>query len=134
MPANGNRFEREEASIGELLRRLSEDTSELVRQEMALARAELTEQGKQVGIGAGLLGGAAVATLLALGALTAAVIAGLDEIVPLWLAATIAAALWAAIAGALALRGRGEVREATPPAAQTVETVKEDVQWAKTLR
>lgn len=134
MPANGSRAEHQDASIGELLRRLSEDTSELVRQEMALARAELTEQGKQVGMGAGLLGGAAVATLLALGALSAAVIVVLDEIVPLWLAAFIVAALWAAVAGALALRGRGEVREATPPAPQTVETVKEDVQWAKTLR
>ncbi len=134
MPANGSRFEREDASIGDLLRRLSEDTSALVRQEVALARAELTEQAKQVGFGAGLLGGAAVATLLALGALSAAVIVGLDELVPLWLAAFIVAALWAAVAGVLALRGRDEVREATPPAPQTVETVKEDVQWAKTLR
>lgn len=134
MPANGSRFEREDASIGDLLRRLSEDTSALVRQEVALARAELTEQGKQVGFGAGLLGGAAVAALLALGALSAAVIVGLDELVPLWLAAFIVAALWAAVAGVLALRGRDEVREATPPAPQTVETVKEDVQWAKTLR
>lgn len=133
MPANG-RFEREDASIGDLLRRLSEDTSVLVRQEVALARAELTEQGKQVGFGAGLLGGAAVAALLALGALSAAAIIALDELVPLWLAAFIVAALWAAVAGVLALRGRDEVREATPPAPQTVETVKEDVQWAKTLR
>ncbi len=134
MPANGSRFEREDASIGDLLRRLSEDTSALVRQEVALARAELTEQGKQVGFGAGLLGGAAVAALLALGALSTAVIVGLDELVPLWLAAFIVAALWAAVAGVLALRGRDEVREATPPAPQTVETMKEDVQWAKTLR
>lgn len=134
MPGNGSQVQQRDASIGELLRRLSEDTARLVRQEMALARAELTEQGKQVGMGAGLLGGAAVATLLALGALSAAAIAGLDEVVPLWLAALIVGALWGAIAGVLALRGRGEVREATPPAPQTVETVKEDVQWAKTLR
>lgn len=128
------RFQRtDEASVGELLRRLSQDTTELVRQEMALARAELTEQGRQAGIGAGMLGGAAVAALLGLGALSAAAIAALDEAVALWLAALIVAALWGAAAAILALRGRDEVREAMPPAEQTTETVKEDVRWAKTL-
>lgn len=133
MPPDG-RFQRtDEASIGELLRRLSQDTTELVRQEMALARAELTEQGRQAGTGAGMLGGAAVAALLALGALSASAIAALDEVVALWLAALIVAALWGAAAAILGLRGRDEVREAMPPAQQTTETVKEDVRWAKTL-
>lgn len=133
MPPEG-RFQRtDEASIGELLRRLSQDTTELVRQEMALARAELTEQGKQAGTGAGMLGGAAVAALLTLGALSAAAIAALDEAMALWLAALIVAALWGAAAAILGLRGRDEVREALPPAQQTTETVKEDVRWAKTL-
>lgn len=132
MPATLDR--QDGASLGVLLRRLSDDTSALVRQELALARAELEEQGKRAGAGAGMFGGATVAALLALGALTAAAIAGLDQAVALWLSALIISAVWAAVAGVLALRGRAQMRRATPPAPQTIETVKEDVQWAKTLR
>jgi len=119
-------------SIGDLLKQLSQDTSTLVRQEMALARAELTEQGKRAGTGAGMLGGAGVAGLLTLGALTATLIGVLDTAMPFWLAALIATVIWAAVAGVLALQGRNKIKEATPPAPQTVETVKEDVRWAKT--
>jgi uncharacterized membrane protein YqjE len=121
-----------EQSIGDLLKRLSEETSTLVRQEMALARAEITEQGKRAGTGAGMLGGAGVAGLLTLGALTATVIGVLDTGMAFWLAALIVTAVWAAVAGVLALQGRNKIKEATPPAPQTVETVKEDVRWAKT--
>jgi uncharacterized membrane protein YqjE len=121
-----------EESIGDLLKRLSQDTSTLVKQEMALARAELTEQGKRAGMGAGMLGGAGVAGLLTLGALTATVIGVLDTAMAFWLAALIVTVVWAAIAGVLALQGRTKLKEATPPAPQTVETVKEDVRWAKT--
>ncbi|HEX5927332.1 MAG TPA: phage holin family protein [Baekduia sp.] len=121
-----------EQPIGDLLKRLSEETSTLVRQEMALARAEITEQGKRAGTGAGMLGGAGVAGLLMLGALTATVIGVLDTGMAFWLAALIVTAVWAAVAGVLALQGRNKIKEATPPAPQTVETVKEDVRWAKT--
>jgi uncharacterized membrane protein YqjE len=121
-----------EQSIGDLLKQLSQDTSTLVKQEMALARAELTEQGKRAGTGAGMLGGAGVAGLLTLGALTATLIGVLDAAMAFWLAALIVTVVWAAIAGVLALQGRNKIKEATPPAPQTVETVKEDVRWAKT--
>jgi uncharacterized membrane protein YqjE len=123
-----------EESIGDLLKRLSQDTSTLVKQEMALARAELTEQGKRAGKGAGMLGGAGVAGLLTLGALTATIIGVLDTAMAFWLAALIVTIVWGAIAGVLALQGRNEIKEATPPAPQTVETVKEDARWAKTLK
>jgi uncharacterized membrane protein YqjE len=119
-------------SIGDLLKQLSQDTSTLVKQEMALARAELTEQGKRAGTGAGMLGGAGVAGLLTLGALTATLIGVLDTAMAFWLAALIVTIVWAAVAGVLALQGRNKIKEATPPAPQTVETVKEDVRWAKT--
>jgi hypothetical protein len=121
-----------ERPIGELLKQLSEETSTLVRQELALARAELEVQGKRAGMGAGMLGGAGVAGLLTLGALTATLIAVLDTAMALWVAALIVTVVWAAIAGVLALQGRNKIKEATPPAPQTVETVKEDVRWAKT--
>ncbi len=118
-------------STGELVKQLSNQLSTLVRRELDLAKAELTEKGKAAGVGAGMFGGAGVVGLLALGALTAAVILLLDKGMDAWLAALIVAAIYGAIAGVLALVGRDRVREATPPAEQTIETVKEDVQWAK---
>ena len=121
-----------ERPIGDLLKQLSEETSTLVKQELALARAELEAQGKRAGMGAGMLGGAGVAGLLTLGALTATLIALLDTAMATWVAALIVTVIWAAIAGVLALQGRNKIKEATPPAPQTVETVKEDVRWAKT--
>jgi uncharacterized membrane protein YqjE len=132
MSTQGGHTDLRDESMGDLLKRLSQDTSTLVRQEMALARAELTEQGKRAGTGAGMLGGAGVAGLLTLGALTATVIGVLDTGMPFWLAALIVTLIWGAIAGVLALQGRSKLKEATPPAPQTVETVKEDVRWAKT--
>jgi hypothetical protein len=128
---NGGRTDARERPIGELVKDLSEQTSTLVRKEIELARAEVTERGKVAGKGAGLLGGAAVAGLLALGALTAALIALLDKAMATWVAALIVMALWAVVAAVLASAGRSALKRATPPAPQTVETVKEDIQWAK---
>jgi uncharacterized membrane protein YqjE len=122
-----------ERPIGELLKQLSQETTTLVRQELELAKAEMAEKGKQAGKGAGMFGGAGLIGFLALAALTAALILGLDEAMKDWLAALIVGLVYAAVAGVLALRGRREVQQATPPVPeQTVETVKEDVQWAKT--
>jgi len=121
-----------ERGIGELVKELAGQTSTLVRQELRLAQAEVTEKGKLAGKGAGMLGGAAVAAVLGLGALTALLIVALDAAMPLWLAALIVTVLWLAVAAALAAAGRTALQSATPPAPQTVETVKEDIQWAKT--
>jgi uncharacterized membrane protein YqjE len=123
-----------EQSTGELLKRLSQETSTLVRQELELARAELTEKGRQAGKGAGMFGGAGVSGLMALFALTLTVIFVLDTFMKGWLAALIVTLVWGAIAAVLALQGRNRIQEATPPAPQTVETVKEDVRWAKNRR
>jgi hypothetical protein len=119
-------------SFGELVSQLSTDTTTLVKQEIALLRAELQETGKQAGKGAGLLGAGGVVGLLAAGALTACLILALDEVVASWLAALIVAAVYGAVAAVLALRGKNEIQDATPPAPQTVETLKEDGKWAKT--
>ncbi|MEA2403643.1 MAG: hypothetical protein QOE08_290 [Thermoleophilaceae bacterium] len=119
--------------IGELLKQLSEETTTLVRKELDLAKAEMTEKAKDAGKGAGMFGAAGVLGFLALGALTAFFILLLDGAVPNWAAALIVAAVYAAIAGVLALTGKNKVQDATPPKPeQTVETIKEDVQWAKT--
>ncbi|MEA2333490.1 MAG: hypothetical protein QOH58_3628 [Thermoleophilaceae bacterium] len=122
-----------ERPTGELLKELSDHTTTLVKQEIDLAKAELSEKGKQAGMGVGMFGGAGLFGVLALAALTTCVIAALDTAMPLWLAALIVAAVYAAVAGVLALQGRNKVQEAAPPVPeQTKESVKEDVEWAKT--
>jgi MFS family permease len=121
-----------DASIADLMRQLSEQTSRLVSQEIELAKAEVTEKGKAAGIGAGMFGGAAGAAFYAVGALIATMIAGLSEAVDTWLAALIVTVLLGAVAGVLALRGKSKVQEALPATPeQTVDSVKEDVEWTK---
>jgi Putative Actinobacterial Holin-X, holin superfamily III len=122
-----------EASIAELIKQLSEQSSRLARQEVELAKAELAVKGKRAGIGAGMFGGAGVLGFYGLGALTAAAVLALATAVTAWLAALIVAAVLAAIAGILALQGKHKVSQATPPLPeQAAESVKEDVQWTKT--
>jgi uncharacterized membrane protein YqjE len=121
-----------EESVAELTRRLSDETTRLVRAEVELAKAELAAKGKQVGVGAGMFGGAGLVGLYALGALTAAVILALSTAVAGWLAALIVAVVYAAVAGVLALRGKSQVQSATPPVPErAVESVKEDFEWTK---
>jgi uncharacterized membrane protein YqjE len=123
----------DDASTSDLVKALSEQTSRLVKQEMELAKVELSEKGKQAGIGAGLFVGAGVFGLYALGALTATIIAALSLAMDTWLAALIVTILWAAVAGVMALVGKGRMQKVSPPTPeQTVESVKEDVQWTKT--
>lgn len=118
---------------GELVKQLSEQTSTLVRQEIELAKSELSERGKAAGKGAGLVGGAGVLGLLAAGALTAFVILLLAEAMDAWVAALIVAVVYGAAAALIGLTGRDRIREGMPPTPeQTVKSVKEDVRWAKT--
>ncbi len=133
MSAGANGRDLRDESIAELVKRLAEQTNTLVKQEIELAKAELTEKGRIAGAGAAMFGAAALAGLLAAGALTACLIALLQTAIDhTWLAALIVALVYAAIAIPLALRGRDRIREATPPAPEeTIESVKEDVEWAK---
>jgi uncharacterized membrane protein YqjE len=130
---NGDPQDLRDRPIGDLLKQLSEQTTTLVRQELELAKAEVSEKGKKAGAGAGMFGGAGAAAMLGLGGLTAAAITLLDNAMSTQLAALIVSVVWFAIAGVLALQGRNKVQEATPPVPeQATESVKEDVQWAKT--
>jgi uncharacterized membrane protein YqjE len=129
---NGENSELRSHSTGDLVKQLSEQTTTLVRKEIELARAELTEKGKVAGEGAGMFGGAAVVGLLALGTFTVVVLALLDKAMDLWVAALIVTVVYGAIAAVLAMTARERVKRGLPAAPeQTVETVKEDVQWAK---
>jgi len=123
-------------SLPELLKQLSEETQTLVRLEIALAKAEMTEKGKKAGKGAGFLGAGALLGLGAFGAFTAFLIAGLAALIDhTWIAALIVTIVYAIIAAVLAKRGQKELKQAGPPAPeQTIETLKEDAQWAKTLK
>src|ERR1700729_2440077 len=122
-----------EPSAAELIKQLTEQSSRLARQEVELAKAELAIKGKRAGIGVGMFGGAGVFGFYGFGALTAAAVLGLATAVTGWLAALIVAAVLAAVAGVLALQGKSKVAQATPPVPeQATESVKEDVQWAKT--
>jgi uncharacterized membrane protein (UPF0127 family)/uncharacterized membrane protein YqjE len=118
--------------VADLIKQLTEQTKTLVTQEIELAKAELGEKGKKAGLGAGMFGGAGLLGFFAFALLTACVVLALATAMEAWLAALIVALLYGAIAGGLALSGRKKVQEAVPPVPeQTIDTVKEDVQWTK---
>src|SRR3954468_15783457 len=104
-----------EQSTGELVQRATEQLSRLVRDEIALAKAELAEKGKHAGIGVGLFGGGGVLAMYGVGALFATLIIVLDLFLPLWLAALIITVVLFATAGILALLGKKQVTQAVPP-------------------
>ena len=144
-----------EQSVGELVKQLADETTTLVRkelqlarseatragetvvtlarQELQLARAEMAEKGRKAVPGIGMLGAAGAVALLAAGAVTAFFILALDGVMPNWLAALLVGLVYAAVAGGLYYAGKKRVAEAGPLLPETtVETIKEDVEWAKT--
>ena len=125
--------ELRERPLGEVAKELTSDLSLLVRQEIELAKAEMTAKGKQVGMGAGAFGGAGLFGLYAVGAITACLILALSTAVAGWLAALIVGIVYAAIAGVLALIGKKKTQAGAPPVPErAISSTKEDVEWAKT--
>jgi hypothetical protein len=121
-----------ERSISELVKDLSDQSSALARKEVELAKAEMTLKAKRLGMGAGAFGGAGLAGLFALGALTATLILALSEAMDAWLAALIVTVAYAAIAGVMALIGKNRVEEGSPPVPErAIDSTKEDVEYAK---
>ena len=119
--------------LGEIARDLMSDISLLVRQEMELAKAEMAQKGRRAVPAIGMLGAAGIVALHATGALVAFLIIALDKAMPLWLAALVVTLAYAALAGVLAVMGKQRAsRIGKPVPEQTIETVKEDVRWAKT--
>lgn len=114
--------------LPELLRQLSSDTATLVRQEMQLARAELTEKGKIAAASGTGFGAAAIFGLGAFGALTAAFVALVALWLPLWAAALIIAVVYGIVAAVAAQRGKKALDEIGAPVPQTTQSVKEDVE------
>jgi divalent metal cation (Fe/Co/Zn/Cd) transporter len=115
-----------------LVQKASEQISRLVKDEIALAKAELTEKGKHAGIGVGLFGGGGVLALYGVGALFATLIIVLDLFLPLWLAALIVTVVLFASAGVLALLGKKQVTQAVPPEpSDAIASAKADVDEVK---
>jgi len=124
----------EESSLGEIVGKLMSDVSQLMRAEIALAKAEAKEEATQAGKGAGMLAGAGVAGHLVLVFASLALMFLLDVWLPIGWAAFVVAGLWGIAAAVLASSGRKKLKKATPPMQETVETLKEDAQWAKKPR
>ena len=114
----------EASSLGDLLAEVSRDVSTLMRQEVELAKAEIRESAKRAGRGAGLLGGAGVAGMLALVFLSIALWWGLGYLMGNAWSAVVVAVLWGVVALILALTGKKQIQEVAG-VPQTVETVKE---------
>jgi Putative Actinobacterial Holin-X, holin superfamily III len=122
-----------EKTLPQLLNDLSRELTDLVHQELELAKTEVTVKGKRLGKGVGWLGGAAVMAFLALAAVVACIIAALSAAMPLWLAALVVGAVLLAIAAGLGLLGKADLQRASPPVPEeAVESAKEDVAWLRT--
>lgn len=120
------------ASTGQLIGELTEQITTLVRSEVRLAQAEVTQKAKRLGVGAGLFGGAGLVAILGLNALITAVILALAQVLPGWLGAIVVAVVLFAVAGVLALLGKKDVDQATPPLPmQTIASVQADVETVK---
>ena len=129
------RFRRDaeaDKPLGELVQDLSRQTSTLIRQEMRLAQAELTEKGRHAGKGAGMFGGAGLVALYGVGALIAAAILGLATVIEPWVAAAAIGVGLLLIAGILALTGKKEIDEmGEPKPEQAIESVQRDIDTVK---
>ncbi|CAM5561969.1 Phage holin family protein OS=Streptomyces alboniger OX=132473 GN=CP975_08090 PE=4 SV=1 [Streptomyces alboniger] len=124
--------EQAQHSVGELIERATTQLSDLVRQEMRLAGQELTEKGKRAGRGGGLLGAAGAVSYIGLMALAATAVAALSLALPVWASALIVTGVLFAVAGVLAVMGRGQLARAIPPTPQeAMDSVKADVEEIK---
>ncbi|GGQ59598.1 phage holin family protein [Couchioplanes azureus] len=131
-PTGHDRAEEVSAtSVGELIGNISNDLSQLFRQEVELAKAELKQEAGKAGKAAGMLGGAGFAGYLAVVLLSLALVFGLGNVMDLGWAALIVAVIWGAAGAVLYAAGRKRLKSVDPVPRRTVDTIKEDAQWLK---
>jgi hypothetical protein len=124
-----------EPTLGALVHDLTEQVPQLIRSEMRLAQAEMTEKGKRAGLGIGMFSAAGLLAFLGLCCVVTTAILGLAHALPDWLAALLVGVVLFAGAGIAALAGKKEVAQATPPAPEAaIEGVKEDLSVVKGSR
>lgn len=122
----------EEPTLGAIVHDLTQQVPQLIRSEIRLAQAELTQKGKRAGLGIGMFGAAGLLALYGLGVLVATAILALALVLPAWAAALIVAVVIFAVAGVVALVGKKEVAQATPPKPErAIEGLKEDIATVK---
>ncbi|MEU9962195.1 phage holin family protein [Streptomyces sp. NPDC050982] len=132
MTGSTDRRPGEQHSVGELVGQATEQLSELVRQEVRLAKEELAQKGRRVGRGGGLLGAAGAVAYVGLMALAATGAAALSLVLPVWAAALIVTAVLFVVAGVLARTGRTQLGRATPPMPEeALDSVRADVDEIK---
>jgi uncharacterized membrane protein YqjE len=133
--AVGSGYDAGDRSTGELMSRLSQDLSQLIRDELRLAQVEVTEKAKKAGTGAGMLGAAGLLALYGVGVLIATVVLALALAMSAWLAALIVGVVLLAAAGVAAVLGKKRVADASPPVPEeTVESVKRDLDAVRHAR
>ena len=123
--------DKQDSSIGQLFGELANETSLLIRQEIALAKVEITQKVTRIGLNVGYLvigGAVAYAALLAL---LAAIIILLANYMSWWAAALVVAVVVGIIAAVLVMKALATLKKTDVTPKQTVETLKEDAQWAK---
>jgi len=120
-----------ETSIGEMIGNISNHLSQLFRQEVELAKAELRQEASKAGKAAGMLGGAGLAGYMVIVLLSFALVFALSNVMDPGWAALIVAAIWAIIAAVLYANGRKKLKNVDPVPRRTVDTIKEDAQWLK---
>ena len=131
-PTDDRRSEEvEQTSIGELIGNISNDLSQLFRQEVGLAKAEIKQEAAKAGKAGGMLGGAAFAGYLAVVLLSFALVYALSNVMDAGWAALIVAVLWGIIGAVLFVNGRKKLKQVDPVPHRTVDTLKEDAQWMK---
>jgi uncharacterized membrane protein YqjE len=124
----------DQRSLGEIVSDVASDLSDLLRQEVELAKTELKQEAAKAGKGAGLLGGASIAAHLVLVFVSLAALFLLDNWMPTELAALVVAVVWAVAAAALAMAGRKSLQRTNPQLPKTQQTLKEDAAWARAQR
>ena len=120
-----------ETSVGELIGNISNDLSQLFRQEVELAKAEIRQEATKAGKAAGMLGGAGFAGYLAVLLLSFAIVFGLGNVIDYGWAFLIVGLVWAVIGAVLFVNGRKKLKTVDPVPRRTAETLKEDAQWLK---
>ena len=122
---------KDDRSIGELIAELSRETVALVRQEVQLAKAEMSQKASRVGKNVGFLVIGGVVAYTGLLAIVAAVIIVLGGVIPLWLSALVVGLVIAAIGLFLVVKGANTLRQEDPEPQETIETLKEDREWLR---
>lgn len=125
----------EEPSLGTLVSQLSSQIPELIRAEMRLAQAEVTEKGKRAGVGIGIVSAAGLLAFFGVAVLLAAAVLLLDLLMPAWAAALVVAVVLLVAAAVAALVGKKKVQQAAPPVPErTMDNLKKDVAAVKGAR